>query len=51
MGINLVKGQNSVLSLLTCCLGLGWEPNESLSDDDFDLDLSAFMLGASNKLS
>jgi tellurium resistance protein TerD len=50
MGINLVKGQNSVLSLLKFCVGLGWEPNESLSNDDFDLDVSAFMLGANKKL-
>jgi tellurium resistance protein TerD len=50
MGINLVKGQNSVLSLLKFCVGLGWEPNESLSNYEFDLDVSAFMLGANKKL-
>jgi tellurium resistance protein TerD len=50
MGINLIKGQNSVLSLLKFCVGLGWDPNESLSVDDFDLDVSAFMLDANKKL-
>lgn len=50
MGINLVKGQNSVLNLLKFCVGLGWEPNESLSNDEFDLDVSAFMLGSNKKL-
>jgi tellurium resistance protein TerD len=50
MGINLVKGQNSVLSLLKFCVGLGWEPNENLSNDVFDLDVSAFMLGPNKKL-
>jgi tellurium resistance protein TerD len=50
MGINLVKGQNSVLNHFKFCVGLGWEPNNSLSNDNFDLDVSAFILGANKKL-
>ena len=50
MSINLVKGQNSVLSLLKFSVGLGWEPNEDWSNDDFDLDVSAFLIGYNKKL-
>ncbi len=50
MAINLVKGQNSILNLLKFSVGLGWEPNVSLSNEEFDLDVSAFMLGNKRKL-
>lgn len=49
MGINLQKGQRISLGLSNVKLGLGWDPNSS-SGDDFDLDASAFMLGANGKI-
>jgi tellurium resistance protein TerD len=50
MGINLVKGQSEKLSINVFRIGLGWEPNESMSEYDFDLDVSAFMLGKNKKI-
>lgn len=46
--INLEKGQRIEVSLEKVCVGLGWRPSES--GEDFDLDASAFMLGANKKL-
>ena len=50
MGINLVKGQSEKLSIDVFRVGLGWEPNEGMSEHDFDLDVSAFMLGNNGKI-
>lgn len=52
MALNLVKGQSESISssITKLRVGLGWEPNESLSNHDFDLDVSAFMLGENGKV-
>ncbi|MBM4092524.1 MAG: TerD family protein [Planctomycetes bacterium] len=52
MAINLSKGERFDLNkgLSKVGVGLGWEPNEGESQFDFDLDASAFMLGANKKL-
>ena len=51
MPINLVKGQNHVLNMNNFHVGLGWDVNEDASaDDDFDLDVSAFMVNATHKI-
>lgn len=52
MAINLNKGDRFDLGkgLTKVGVGLGWEPNEGESSFDFDLDASAFMLGANKKL-
>ena len=52
MALNLVKGQSESISSSVSKLrvGLGWEPNESLSNHEFDLDVSAFMLDEKGKL-
>ena len=52
MAINLSKGDRFDLSkgLTKVGVGLGWEPNEGESQFDFDLDASAFMIGANKKL-
>ena len=49
--INLDKGQRISLDkgLLLVGVGLGWDPNTG-SGYDFDLDASAFMLGANGKV-
>ncbi len=47
--INLEKGQRISVSLEKVCVGLGWDPNEG-SGFDYDLDASAFMIGANKKL-
>ncbi|MDR1169247.1 MAG: TerD family protein [Prevotellaceae bacterium] len=49
MAINLVKGQRIEIGLSKVGVGLGWDPNEG-TGFDFDLDASAFMLGANKKL-
>jgi tellurium resistance protein TerD len=49
MAINLVKGQRFEIGLSKVGVGLGWDPNEG-TGFDFDLDASAFMLGANKKL-
>lgn len=49
MAINLTKGQRIDVGLSRVGVGLGWDPNEG-SGHDFDLDASAFMLGANKKL-
>ena len=47
--INLQKGQRIEIGLEKVTVGLGWDPNDS-TGFDFDLDASAFMLGADKKL-
>lgn len=49
--INLEKGQRISMEkgLTLVGVGLGWDPNQS-TGFDFDLDASAFMLGANGKL-
>ena len=55
MGLNLSKGQkisltkdNPALSKIT--VGLGWDTNQYSGGYDFDLDASAFELGANGKV-
>jgi len=49
MAINLTKGQRIEIGLSKVGVGLGWDPNEG-TGFDFDLDASAFMIGANKKL-
>lgn len=49
MAINLEKGQRIQISLEKVNVGLGWDPNEG-TGYDFDLDASAFMIGANHKI-
>lgn len=49
MAINLTKGQRINIGLQKIGVGLGWDPNEA-SGQDYDLDASAFLLGANGKL-
>ena len=49
MAISLEKGQRIEIGLSKVSVGLGWDPNEG-SGFDFDLDASAFILGANKKL-
>ena len=49
MAINLQKGQRVDIGLNHVIVGLGWDPNTS-GGDDYDLDASAFMLGADGKV-
>lgn len=54
MAINLAKGQRVSLSkdnpnLKKVLVGLGWNINEYTTGYDFDLDVSAFLLGANGK--
>ena len=48
--INLVKGQNAKLSMDVFHVGLGWDVQEDNNGYDFDLDVSAFMIGRNKKL-
>jgi tellurium resistance protein TerD len=52
MALNLVKGQSESISssITKLRVGLGWEPNQRLSNHDFDLDVSAFMLSEHGKV-
>ena len=50
MAIDLKKGQRVDIGLAKVGVGLGWDPNASGSGADFDLDASAFMLGANKKI-
>lgn len=50
MAINLQKGQKIDIGLSQVIVGLGWDPNESGSGTEYDLDVSAFMLNAKKKL-
>ena len=45
MAINLIKGQRESLRMDRFKVGLGWDVNER-PEEDFDLDVSAFMLGS-----
>jgi len=49
MAINLTKGQRIEIGLSKVGVGLGWDPNEG-TGFDFDLDASAFMLGANKEI-
>jgi hypothetical protein len=51
MAINLAKGQRISMDkgLSLVGVGLGWDPNTN-GGYDFDLDASAFMLGANGKI-
>ena len=48
MAINLSKGQRVDIGLQKIGVGLGWDPAQT--GQDFDLDASAFLLGANNKI-
>jgi tellurium resistance protein TerD len=50
MGINLVKGQKVDIGLKQVGVGLGWDPNDTGSGAEYDLDASCFMLNAQRKL-
>ena len=50
MAINLTKGQRVDIGLQKIGVGLGWDPNPNASSDDYDLDASAFMLGADGQV-
>lgn len=52
MAINLQKGQRVSLenSMEMALVGLGWDPNKYDGGFAFDLDASAFMLGADGKV-
>lgn len=49
MAINLTKGQRVEIGLHKIGVGLGWDPNEG-TDQTYDLDASAFLLGADGKV-
>ena len=48
--IKLVKGENTQLKMDVFHVGLGWDVNEDASSFDFDLDVSAFMIGSNKKV-
>lgn len=52
MAVNLSKGQRASLdnSMNMALVGLGWNPNKYDGGFDFDLDASAFLLGANGKV-
>lgn len=52
MGVNLSKGQRVSLDkgMTMALIGLGWDTNRYDGGADFDLDASAFMLGANGKV-
>ena len=55
MALNLSKGSKFNLAkeapkLKVTGIGLGWDPNEEEDGPDFDLDVSAFLLGADGKV-
>ena len=52
MGVNLSKGQRVSLdkNMTMALIGLGWDTNEYDSGAEFDLDASAFLLGANGKV-
>ena len=47
--MELKKGNRADLSALKFIVGLGWDPS-SRADEDFDLDVSAFILGSNGKV-
>ena len=52
MAINLSKGQKVSLNkgVKLALVGLGWDTNRYSGGYDFDLDASAFLLGANGKV-
>jgi tellurium resistance protein TerD len=46
----LGKGERRTLDFADFKLGLGWDPDENESKFDYDLDVSAFMLGSNKKI-
>ncbi len=52
MGVNLAKGQRVNLDkgMTMALVGLGWDTNKYDGGADFDLDASAFLLGADGKV-
>jgi tellurium resistance protein TerD len=52
MGVNLSKGQRVNLdkNVTMAMVGLGWDVNQFDGGADFDLDASAFLLGANGKV-
>lgn len=50
MAINLQKGQREAINSPKFTIGLGWDTNSSTTGSGFDLDASAFILGANKKL-
>jgi len=51
MAIRLEKGQNTRLNIDVFHVGLGWDVREdNSSNEDFDLDVSAFMLNSNKKV-
>ena len=52
MAVNLQKGQRVGLgnSMQYALIGLGWDSNRYDGGYDFDLDASAFLLGANGKV-
>ncbi len=50
MAIILEKGQNSRLDMNIFHVGLGWDVNIDTSEEDFDLDVSAFLVGIDGKI-
>ena len=52
MAVNLQKGQKISLqkSVKLALVGLGWDTNRYTGTADFDLDASAFLLGATGKV-
>ena len=55
MALNLKKGSSFNLAkeapkLKIAGIGLGWNPNEEVDGPDFDLDVSAFLLGGNGKV-
>lgn len=51
MAIRLEKGENARLSMSDFHVGLGWDVQEGdATQDDFDLDVSAFLIGSNKKI-
>ena len=52
MAVNLQKGQRVSLDkgMTMALIGLGWDSNRYDGGYDFDLDVSAFLLGADGKV-
>jgi len=50
MAINLQKGQRENINAPKFTIGLGWDTNNSSTGTSFDLDASAFIVGANGKI-
>jgi tellurium resistance protein TerD len=50
MAINLQKGQIENINAPKFTIGLGWDTNNSSTGSSFDLDASAFIVGANGKI-